>query len=118
MADIAAANVTFTPIAHTEKVVQSRRSGVFTIAFGDGSLTYPALGIPLTAAKVGCPNQIEEFSFVDMAPANGFIYKYDTANNKLRIYQGDSDGVADGPMVELGNVAVAATSLSARIVGW
>lgn len=118
MADIAASGVTYTPVGHTDKVTSSRRDTVFVLGFGNGVDTYPAGGIPLIRGNFGMPNQVEVFDFQNMANSNGFIYKYDPTNFKIRIYQGDNDAVADGPMVELGNVAVAATSLSVHVVGW
>lgn len=121
MADIAAADVTYTnPSTAAQTVVQGRRVGVFTIAFGDGTLTYPAGGVPMTKAKLGCPNVIEEFSLQDPASANGFVYKYDYANEKIRIYQGDYSEAGDGPLVELagGSATPAAASLKVKVSGW
>lgn len=118
MADIAASDVTYTQNSAAQIVVQGRRNNVMTISFGNGSLTYPSGGIPLTKASLGCPTVVERFLFQNMANGDGYIYKYDPTNFKIRIYQGDSDGVADGPMVELGSVAVAATSLSVNVSGW
>ena len=59
---------------------------VFKLTFGDGSLTYPSGGIPLTKAKLGCPAKIVSLQIIDGANANGLAYKYDYANEKLRIY--------------------------------
>lgn len=118
MADIAAADVTYTQVEGSQKASPSepRRSAVFDIAFGDGALTIPAGGIPLTKAKLGCPTQIDELILIDGA-TNGFMYKYDATNIKMRVYQGDSDGVADGPGVAV-TAAPAATTLRVKVVGW
>ena len=56
-------------------------------AFGDGALTYPSGGIPLTAGKLGTPNQIRSLIITSPASADGLTYKYDQANNKIRIYK-------------------------------
>jgi hypothetical protein len=57
------------------------------IVFGDGSKKYPALGIPLPAiGKFGLLFEIKR-AYVEQ-PANGYIYHFDRANNKLRIFQG------------------------------
>jgi hypothetical protein len=119
VADIAATDVTYTLQEGTQKASPSdpRFQGVFTLAFGNGALTIPAGGVPLTRAKLGCPSRIEEFIIMDEANANGFTYKYDASNNKIRVYQGDSDGVADGPGVEV-TAAPAATSVKVKVVGW
>lgn len=120
MADIAAADVTYAVVnQHQQKVVQGRRQGKFSVAFGDGALTYPTGGVPVTKAKLGCPNIIESF-IMEGTGANGFIYKYDQANEKIRIYQGDNDGVADGALVELagGSATPAAATLYVIATGW
>ncbi len=120
MADIAAADVTYATVSsHQQKVVQGRRQGKFSLVFGDGALTYPTGGVPVTKAKLGCPNTIESF-IMEGTGANGFIYKYDQANEKIRIYQGDNDAVADGALVELagGSATPAAATLYVVATGW
>mgnify|MGYP001571590060 CR=1 FL=1 len=58
------------------------------IAFGDSALTYPTGGIPLSnLSKWGFPNLVDSLVFQDAANANGFVYKWDRANNKLLIYR-------------------------------
>lgn len=117
MPAIAATDVTYT-VVKVRKEDSSNKVINLTIAFGDGALTYPAGGIPLTAGKMGCANNILAIHMNSPASANGFLYKYDLANNKLRIYQGDNANVAAAPLVELGAVAVIATSLSLEAVGY
>lgn len=119
MADIAAADVTYTLVK--QSIGESGyKNYVFTVAFGNGTLTYPANGVPLTAAKLGCPNQIISLSVFSPASANGLVYKYDAANNKVRVYQGDYSESADGPLVELagGSATPAAATLYVEVVGW
>lgn len=118
MADIADANVTYTKVEGSQKASPSdpRFSAVFLVQFGNGALTIPAGGIPLNKAKLGCPSQIDELFVMDEG-SNGFMYKFDSANAKLQVYQGDSDGVADGPGVAV-TAAPAATSLKVKVVGW
>ena len=121
MADIAAADVTYTLQGHTAEVdANSRYTAVFAVAFGNASLTYPSGGVPLTKASMGCPNQLEELNIIGPASSNGYAYKVDYANAKVRIYQGDNDGTADGPMVEVGSGshAPAATTLYIKVKGW
>ena len=119
MADIAAANVTYT-ITRQRRNTDALRRNLVTIAFGNGALTYPTGGVPLTAGKMGTPTEVQSLTFTDEANADGFLYKWDKANNKVRIYQGDNDAVADGPLIELvgGAATPAATSLIAEVVGW
>ena len=119
MPDIAASNVTYV-VLNKEVNDSSNRVVDLTVAFGDGALTYPAGGVPLTAARMGAPNRIISAAITSPASANGFVYKYDQANNKIRIYQGDNDGVADGPLVELvgGTATPAAATLYLSVKGW
>ena len=86
MADIAASDVTYTLIKKTVED-SSMRNTVMTVAFGNGSLTYPSGGIPLTKGKMGAPNQIVSAAVYGPASADGIIYKYDAANNKIRMYR-------------------------------
>jgi hypothetical protein len=88
------------------------------ISFGDGSDTYPTGGVPLTAADMGCANEIFSFILEDTSDT-GFIYKYDRANVKLKMYYADYDAVADGALVEVANtVAPAAADVYAIVEGW
>lgn len=172
MADIAASDVIYTLQEGTQYACPSdpRFKGVFKIAFGNGSLTYPSGGIPLTKGKLGCPAVLLEFELMDANDASGYTFKYDRENGKLRIYQAPaqthahdlkiiggqaattnnelghyatdilgkeaatdatiagadsatkggviSQTLAAAALAELGNVAVAAQVLYARVVGW
>lgn len=86
MADIAAANVTYT-VTKQRKEESGNKINSVTIAFGNGALTYPANGIPLTKASMGCPNAIVAGHLVQSNSADGIIYKYDQVNNKIRMYR-------------------------------
>lgn len=88
MADLAATDLTYTQQAGKSKAspADPRFTGVFKIAFGDGALTYPSGGIPLTKAKLGCPTNIDELHVIDADDGNGYVYKFDSETNKLRIY--------------------------------
>jgi hypothetical protein len=81
-----------------------------TVAYGDGALQYPALGIPQPPlAKFGFNFAIKR-AFIEQ-PANGFIYHFDRANHKLRIFLGAALAVAVANHVNLaitGNVAAPA----------
>lgn len=92
---------------------------VFSVAFGDSALTYPAGGIPLTKAKLGCPAFVKDFTFMDAGNANGFIYKYDRANEKLRIYQTAAQSHAHDFLVKGGTAAAStdALNIKATVIG-
>lgn len=121
MADIAASDVTYV-ITDQQKADSSYMKTVLTVAFGDGVLTYPAGGIPLTAGKMGCPNTITVGSITSPASANGFVYKYDQANNKIRIYQVpavvDLDPAAPLDELVAATDTPAATTVYMEVVGW
>jgi len=64
------------------------------VTFGDGSLTYPAGGVPLPAmGRFGFQREVQ-IALIEEAPDNGFRYKYDRANNKIKIF---TQGVTTGP---------------------
>lgn len=74
---------------------------------GDGA--YPTGGSAAfqaaLQAKIGKGRTIVSMSPQDCA---GYVVCYDHANDKLKVYHGNNDGVADGPAVEVPN----ATDLS------
>lgn len=94
MADLAATDVTYTRDFNTESVSSGRHTGVYKAVFGDSALTYPSGGVPLTTASLGAPTFVESFSIIDADDSNGYIYKIDRPNNKLRIYQGGAGNLA------------------------
>lgn len=86
MADIASSDVTYT-LVKQRKEESGHKAINLTVAFGNATLTYPAGGIPLTAGKLGCPNSIVELLIDGPSSGDGLMYKYDKANNKIRIYR-------------------------------
>jgi hypothetical protein len=86
MADIAASDITYT-VQKTAKMEDGRRRSNVKIAFGDGALTYPSGGIPLSSLSgAGFPNVVAEVILMDANDASGISWKYDYENNKLRGY--------------------------------
>src|SRR5208337_2291261 len=88
-----------------------------TIAFGDGSLEYPALGIPLP--DMGLLGEfVKEIKriIITPPPGDGYIYKYDKVNKTIRIYEAGTAGSltvgANTAGTPTGNVAAPALSLS------
>lgn len=62
-----------------------RKATIADITFGDGALTYPTGGVPLPAkGAFGFTKEIA-MGLIEQPPGNGFIYKYDRANHKLKI---------------------------------
>lgn len=118
MAAIAATDVAYT-IQKTRKEESGNKIFNILAVFGDGTLTYPAGGIPLTGSKMGCPNNVISVILNNSGSANGFLYKYDHVNNKIRIYQGDNTNAAAAPGVELtGSATPASATLALEVTGY
>lgn len=105
MADIAYTDLTFAKVAGTDRVTAPKpmREAIFTIAFGDNSLTYPTGGVPITdgteparASKaLGCPNVLEELILLDQsANGKGYKFEWDRANNKILVMVETDTGTA------------------------
>lgn len=82
MADIAASDVTYTPVAafyangrrQVSGAVGPRFEQMLDVVFGDNSLTYPTGGVPLTLAGLQMPTRVEEIRVVDKgANAKGYM---------------------------------------------
>lgn len=118
MTALASTNVAVT--ITSRKSLPKRRSHIFSLTFGDGALTYPSGGVPLPDFHgFGFARFMEAIDLIDQASANGFTYKWDQTNNKLRIYQGDNTNAAAAPAVELTTAATpAAATLKGEALGW
>jgi hypothetical protein len=118
MVALASTDVTLTVNEQTRQTNQKRNR--VTVAFGNGTLTYPSGGVPMPAiGNFGMTEAINGMLFLEPNAANGFVYKYDISENKIRIYQGDNNNVADAPLIELTTAATpAATTLVTEVVGW
>ena len=71
-----------------------------TVAFGNGSLTYPTGGVPVTLAQLGFRNTCRGVYFCDDSSADGYVYKFDLATLTIRIYETDSAS-PPAPLVEM-----------------
>jgi hypothetical protein len=117
MPAIADTDVTYTENRRADSDASAKVSRGYDIDFGDGALTYPAGGVPLDSGKLGVGYLMTSLVIEDADNSNGFLYKYDKSNNKIRIYQGDNDNVADAALIELGAVAIAAVTLKVEVKG-
>lgn len=106
MADIAASDLTYT-VQKTAKMEDGRRRSNVKIAFGDGALTYPSGGIPLSSLSgAGFPNVVAEVVLMDANDASGISWKYDYENNKLRGYIAPAQTHAHDVLIKGGQAAV------------
>jgi hypothetical protein len=114
MADLASSDVTIT--IQKSRIVRgspgSQQRNIVKITFGDGALTYPALGVPLpTYPSFGMRRELECITMIDDGSPVTTIWKYDYANKKLRAWIPTTG-------LETGGVAVAAQTMYAEAVGW
>lgn len=80
MANIAASDISV--VILNERRINGRSYFNCQLSFGDGVLTYPAGGVPINKAKLGCPVQIESMTIYDKG-TSGYEWSYDRANEKL-----------------------------------
>lgn len=94
MAQIAAADVTHTLVegSRISSPGNPVTSALFSVAFGNGTLTYTDGGIPLTKSKLGCPANLQEFYILNDSSTDGYIYKFNHTSAKIQIYQAPSTG--------------------------
>lgn len=119
MAVLAAGNWAVTRLKSFIDASRKVKGNRLSMQIGNGVDTYPAGGIPLPSLQaMGLARFIESIQLDDPGSANGFLYKVDEANSKLRIYQGDNTNAAAAPAVELGAVAVASLTVRATVRGW
>jgi hypothetical protein len=88
MGAFASTDITVT-IASRDREIAGAAAGrnqtIASVAFGDGSLTYATGGVPMPAiGTFGFRNEIK-MGLIEQPPANGFIYKYDATNRKIKI---------------------------------
>jgi len=120
MADLTAANVSFTPYNPTTQPLAPRRRmtgapmprivdyGV--IAFGNATLTYPTGGIPISNIRLGMPAFVESIQFPDATDGgSGTLWQYDQVNQTIRGYSAIGTEISG---------AVAATTIDAVITGF
>lgn len=88
MANLVAGDVTYT-VKKQRTLGNSLKSYQVQLAFGDGSKTYPAGGIPISIGKLGCPNEVQSLQVVEQG-TSGYKFQYDSANKKLIMLQAAS----------------------------
>jgi hypothetical protein len=129
MAAIAASDVTYNidPLksSYLGKAGKRHRG---TISVGDGSLTYPSGGIPLDAAKLGCPINLDSLKILE-TNAKGYVTEWDASTNKIRLFitpvitvnveANVASNIAGAPLAELGgSAAPAAMVIEVEAIGY
>jgi hypothetical protein len=108
MTNIVAGDVTYSGFAGKDKQFLGRLGYLArgTATFGNGSLTYPTGGVPLTKAKMGCPRVLKSCKVLE-TNAKGLLVEFDVSAEKLRLFW--SAGFTPS-----GNVAAPAGNLTAK----
>lgn len=110
MADIAASDVTYSIITKS-KDARGKKMNIVKLVFGDGALTYPAAGIPLSKGKMGCPNALEAvIPFDSLASSVGYSFVYNKAAEKLMILQAPAQTHSHDLLLKNATVADGATT--------
>lgn len=88
MAQIAAANVTYSMVEGTQlaQACDPRFSAVFNVSFGNGTLEYTDGGIPLSKGKLGCPATIKELYILNEG-TGGYVYRFNHTAETVQIFQ-------------------------------
>lgn len=112
MADLAASDITVT-LKNQRKMSDSRNLNRVLLAFGDGALTYPAGGIPITKGKLGCPTIIESMSIVDKG-TSGYSFMYDQSAEKIVMFQAPSQTHTHDVKIIAGQASAGTDAISAK----
>lgn len=112
MTDIAAGDVTYT-ILQYRTTGGSRKHNLVRLAFGNGSLTFPTAGIPITIGKLGCPTVVESMAIVGTNTAP-FVFRYSSTAKTLIAY---NVSITTGEHTVATN-APAATNVEVEVIGY
>lgn len=107
---VALAATDWTVTVDNRRILPKIRRHRVKLVIGDGAKTYSAGGIPApTFTQLGMQRALEQLTLVDDSVADGRIYKWDKANNKIKIF---SQGILTGATAAAaaGNGALITTS--------
>lgn len=117
MADLAAADLTYTALDPVDGVVdgESRIRRVFAITTAAGE--YPTGGLPLDNNKLGCPNSLESLRFLERDAGDGLLdYRWDKSANKIIVFE--DDGTSGIPAEHANATFTSPDQLVVEVVGW
>ncbi len=115
MSDIAASDITVV-MKNQRKLSDSRNLNRLLLSFGDGALTYPAGGIPITKGKLGCPTVIESMVIVDKG-TSGYSFMYDQSAEKIVMFQAPAQTHAHDILILGGQTHDATLGLNSASLG-
>lgn len=109
MADLAASDITVTIL--NQRRHNGRTYINVSLAFGDGSLTYPAGGVPIAKGGLACPNVIESLNVYDKG-TSGYEWSYDRTNEKLVAIQSPARTHAHDVLIKGGQAAASTAAVA------
>jgi hypothetical protein len=130
MADIAATDVTYTERAGTKVRVAGTRvltRNVVRAQFGNGVLTYPVGGVPLTLGKLGLTTEAQSVEVhVNVPSTSGtpasqplWVWNGSRTSPKLIGYETNAAGAGDEALLQLDNSdTIGAQDLELVVVGF
>ena len=117
MADLAAADLTYTALNPVDGQVvgDSRNKRIFAITTAAGS--YPTGGLPLDNNKLGMPNSLESLRILEQDVADPLLtYHWDKSANTIVVMEDDG---STGVPAEHANAAFTSPDqLIVEVVGW
>ena len=126
MTALASTDVTVAVSVRDRDIVRaggSKNISIATVSFGNGSLTYPSGGVPLPGIGTFGFQRTIDFAAIEQPVANGFVYKFDRENHKIKIFtQGAKTGstgtttCANGALAEDSAAAETVVRLSGTAV--
>lgn len=127
MADILAANVTYTEVAGSAKKLNpkggTRRQ--YDVAFGNAALTYNSTtNVPLTKASLGCPtvvSSLKALSRTTGAAGTNYVWEWDKSETSPTLVGYEVRTGQAGPegLTEVANgTAIAAQTIRVEVEGY
>ncbi len=117
MADLAAADLTYTlqEPADGDRVGGGKKRYVFAITTAAGE--YPTGGLPLTNGKLGCPNSLESLTVLEGDVADPLLsYHWDKSANTIVIME--DDGTTGVPAEHANATITSPDELIVEVIGW
>lgn len=117
MADLVAADLTYTALApvNGEVVGESKVRRVFAITTAAGE--YPTGGLPLTNGKLGCPNSLESLRILERDVSDALLdYHWDKSANTIVCTE--DDGTSGVPAEHANATFEDPDQLIIEVVGW
>ena len=115
MANLGASDLTYTQVGNAEMSGSSKVRRRFAITTAAGE--YPTGGLPLTNAKLGCPNSLDSLIILEADGGSAVLkYKWDKSANKLLVFR--DDGTSGVPAEHANATFTSPDQLIVEVLGW